>query len=669
MDFNADKIADAILMALQTSGVKGFEVVDRLTAEVITDLAEHNPSSIPHVEIVEETIEYILFKNNFKEAGKTYLAHRLKKERIREEKDELMGIVTEILKETKRENANVGNSPAAKMLQIASTASRLYYMNQLIPKEFALAHTWGEIHIHDLDYYGKTINCLQIDLSKLLSEGFNTGYGYVRPPKKIITAAALSAVVIQSNQNDMYGGQSYPAFDRSLGEFIKRECPDTTEEDALQAMEAFVSSMNTMHSRAGGNVPFSSINIGTDTTKEGRMITRTVLQAFSKGLGRGETPLFPNIVFRLKENVNINPEDPNYDLFKLAMETASRRMNPTFSFMDASFNKRYRDEVAYMGCRSRVMANRVGPEVTASRGNIAPVTINLPGLAIITREKDNFFKALDHALDLAGRQLIHRFNILGKLKAKEFPFLMMQKNYLGSENMKDDDEIREAIKHGTLAVGFIGLAEALVMLTGKHHGEDSSSWDLGYEIVSRIRKEADMLSEKYNLNFAAYATPAEGLSGRFTAIDKKEHGVIKGVTDRGYYTNSFHIPVYYEISAFEKIEKEAPFHKLCNAGHITVVELPAPPVNNIQAFEKIVRHMHKNDIGYAGINFPIDECRACGISGIFDKACPSCKSGNIRRIRRITGYLSTIDRFNDAKKAELLSRVRHSTGKATDIRE
>ena len=356
----------------------------------------------------------------------------------------------------------------------------------------------------------------------------------------------------------------------------------------------------------------------------------------------------------------MDPEDPNYDLFQLAINVASRRMNPTFSFMDASFNRKFGDEVAYMGCRSRVIANRHGEERSATRGNITPVTINLPKIALRTRDIDEFFIELGKILDLCSRQLIHRFNVIASLKVKDLPFLMGQKLYMGSENLKAEDEIRESIKNGTLAIGFIGLAETLIVLTGKHHGEDEDSWKLGYQIIEGIKKAADSYSEKYDLNFVGYATPAEGTSGRFIEKDRKEFGIIKGVTHKAYYTNSFHIPVNYQISMFDKIEKEAPFHKLCAAGHISYVELPSSPKGNLQAFEKIIKHMAKCDIGYAGINFPIDECRGCGVSGIIDNDCVSCGSEDIRRIRRITGYLSTIDRFNDAKQAELADRIKHT---------
>ena len=660
VDFTKEKITSAIFKAARQVGGEDYETAENLTERVISYLFRHNQDEIPDVETIQDAVEKVLIETGHAKTAKTYILYRSKRTRIRETKSELMDVVKDILVETSRDNANVGNSPSAKMLQIASAASKHYYLNNVIPEEMSKAHIAGDIHIHDLDYYGKTLNCLQIDLTKLLSKGFNTGYGFIRPPKRIGSAAAQAAIILQSNQNDMFGGQSFPHFDKSMAEVIRNQCPDTTQNEIYQAMEGLVYNLNTMHSRAGAQVPFSSINIGTDTTVEGRKVSEAMLKAFDKGLGKGESPIFPNLVFRLKEGVNMNPEDPNYDLFQLAINVASRRMNPTFSFMDASFNRKFGDEVAYMGCRSRVIANRHGEERSASRGNITPVTINLPKIALRTRDIDEFFVELGKILDLCSRQLIHRFNVIASLKVKDLPFLMGQKLYMGSENLKAEDEIRESIKNGTLAIGFIGLAETLIVLTGKHHGEDEDSWKLGYQIVEGIKKATDSYSEKYDLNFVGYATPAEGTSGRFIEKDRKEFGVIKGVTDKAYYTNSFHIPVNYQISMFDKIEKEAPFHKLCAAGHISYVELPSSPKGNLQAFEKILRHMAKCDIGYAGINFPIDECRGCGVSGIIDNDCVSCGSEDIRRIRRITGYLSTIDRFNDAKQAELADRVKHT---------
>ena len=404
-DFSKEKITSAIFKAARSVGGEDFETAENLTERVIAYVYKHNTSEIPDVESIQDAVEKVLIETGHAKTAKAYILYRSKRTRMRETKSELMDVVKDILVETSRENANVGNSPSAKMLQIASAASKYYYLNNIIPEEMSKAHANGDVHIHDLDYYGKTLNCLQIDLTELLKNGFNTGYGFIRSPKRISSATAQAAIILQSNQNDMFGGQSFPHFDKSIAEIIRLQCPDTTEEEIFQAMEGLVYNLNTMHSRAGAQVPFSSINIGTDMTPEGRMVNFAMLRAFDKGLGRGESPIFPNLVFRLKEGVNFNPEDPNYDLFQLAMDVASRRMNPTFSFMDASFNKSYGDEVAYMGCRSRVIGNRHGEEKAAKRGNISPITLNLPKIALRTKDVELFFKELDSLLDLCCRQL------------------------------------------------------------------------------------------------------------------------------------------------------------------------------------------------------------------------------------------------------------------------
>lgn len=658
--FQAEKITNAIFKAARAVGGHNRSIAVNLTGQVIEYLKKQGFNGlIPAVEDVQDAVEKILIENGHARTAKAYILYRDKRTRIREAKSELMDAVKEILVETNRENANISNSPSAKMLQIAMAASKKYYLTNLLPEEFAQAHMEGIIHIHDLDYYSKTLNCLQIDLTRLLKNGFNTGYGYIRPPKRISSAAAQAAIILQSNQNDMFGGQSFPHFDRSMGEIIRELKEPPTEDDIYQAMEGLIYNLNTMHSRAGAQVPFSSINLGTDTTPEGREVTRAILMAFKQGLGRGESPIFPNLVFRVKKGVNFNPGDPNYDLFKLALEVASHRMNPTFSFMDSSFNKPYGDEVSYMGCRTRTIGNLHGPEISAGRGNIAPVSINLPRLALSTRSEDLFFVELDRLIRLAARQLLHRFEILSQLQVKDLPFLMGQRLYMHSDKLGPDDPIREAIKNGTLAIGFIGLAEALIALTGRHHGEDEGAQELGLKIVSHMRKRVDQFCKEYELNFVLYATPAEGLSGRFVSIDRERFGIIPKITDKEYYTNSYHIPPKYAMPLFDKLTVEGHYHKFCNAGHISYVELPAPPIHNVEAVEKIIKHMAAVDIGYGGINYPIDECRSCAYSGIIDNTCPQCGSSDIRRIRRITGYLSTEDRFNEAKKAELKDRRPH----------
>jgi ribonucleoside-triphosphate reductase len=658
--FDAEKITDAIFKAAKAVGGENRKIAENLTNQVVKELVKLGYNGvIPTVEEVQDVVEKVLIENGHARTAKAYILYRDRRTRIRDGKSDLMDTVREILKETSRENANVSNSPSAKMLQIASAASKSYYLTNLLPEEFSQAHRSGLIHIHDLDYYGKTLNCLQIDLYKLLKNGFNTGYGYIRPPKRIASAAAQTAIILQSNQNDMYGGQSIPHFDRTMSQIIADMPSEPDEDEIFQAMEGLVYNLNTMHSRAGAQVPFSSLNFGTDTSEYGRAVTKALLMAFERGLGRGESPIFPNLVFRVKKGVNLDPGDPNYDLLQYAAKVAAKRLNPTFSFMDSSFNSRFGDEVSYMGCRTRVIANRHGEEVSAGRGNIAFTSINLPRLALQTRDINLYYIELDRLMRLAARQLLHRFEILGNLRAKDLPFLMGQNLYMGSENLQPDAPIKEVIKNGTLSIGFIGLAETLMVLLGKHHGEDQEARKLGLEIVAHMHKRIRQFSDEFDLNFTLLATPAEGLSGRFVSFDRELFGVIPGVTDKEYYTNSVHVPVNYVMSLFDKLSIEGEYHKYCDAGHIAYVELESTPGENFEAVEQIVRHMYNSDVGYGGINYPIDECKSCGYSGIIDDCCPSCGGTYIRRIRRITGYLSTEDRFNSAKLSELRDRKPH----------
>lgn len=446
-----------------------------------------------------------------------------------------------------------------------------------------------------------------------------------------------------------------------------------TDRQTYQAMEALVHNLNTMHSRAGAQVPFSSINYGTDTSVEGRMVIKNVLLATEAGLGEGETAIFPIHIFKVKEGVNYNPEDPNYDLFKLACRVSAKRLYPNFSFIDAPFNLQYyrpghpETEATYMGCRTRVIGNVYDKsrEITYGRGNLSFTTIPLPRIAIRAKgDYDAFIKDLDSKMDLVVDQLLHRFSIQSKKKVRNFPFLMGQGIWIDSDKLGPDDEIGEVLKHGTFSIGFIGLAEALKALTGKHHGESEESQKIGLQIITHMRERLDDLSVKTGLNFTLLGTPAEGTAGRFVAMDKKLFGIIPGVTDREYYTNSFHIPVYFPISAYEKINKEAPYHALTNAGHISYIEMDGDPTQNLEAFEAVIRHMKESGIGYGSINHPVDRDSECGYNGIINDKCPKCgrEEGNhpFERIRRITGYLvGTLDRFNDAKRAEERDRVKH----------
>ena len=557
------------------------------------------------------------------------------------------------------------------------------------------------IHDMDFEAMGTT-TCMQIDLNKLFKNGFSTGHGHLREPKDIMSYSALAAIAIQSDQNDQHGGQSIPAFDFYMApgvlktfkrqykqavyelldftDFISFVNMDKVEKEidklnsinvdvscfepiykdshevkrifekayetaykktnrmTYQAMEAFIHNLNTMHSRAGAQVPFSSINFGTDTSPEGRMVIKNFLLSVDAGLGKNETPIFPISIFKLRKGVNYETDDPNYDLFKLACKVSSKRLFPNFSFMDSSFNKPYfkgdyNTEVGYMGCRTRVIGNVVDEDkaVTPGRGNLSFTSINLPRLGIkhgIVRndetDLDGFYKELGELMDLVKDQLLERFEIQCNKRLYNFPFLLEQGVWIDSDKLKPTDRLRKVLKHGTLSIGFIGLAETLKALTGKHHGEDAESQKLGLKIIKFMRDKCDEYSKEYNLNFTCLATPAEGLSGRFVNIDRAIYGKIKGVTDREYYTNSFHVPVYYNISIANKIKLEGPYHALTNAGHISYIELDGDVTTNIDAFERIVRLMKENNFGYGAINHPVDRDPVCGYVGVIKDVCPGC---------------------------------------------
>lgn len=560
------------------------------------------------------------------------------------------------------------------------------------------------IHDMDFLAMGTT-TCCQIDLSRLFKNGFDTGHGYVRPPQDISTYSSLAAIVIQANQNDQHGGQAIPALDYYLApgvlktfkkqfkqtiydfldldgfigvinidriireidkvesidvnleefsdyqkgsnrvkEIFKLACEKAvqkTDRATQQAMEAFIHNLNTMHSRAGAQVPFSSVNFGTDTSPEGRMVIRNFLLSADRGLGRGETPIFPVSIFKVKEGVNYNKEDPNYDLFRLACKVSAKRLFPNFAFVDAPFNLQYykpgdiNTEIAYMGCRTRVIGDVTSPDnqIVTGRGNLSWTTINLPRLGIkhgiVLKERDKadmkgFYEELGEIMDKVRDQLLERFEVQCSKHSYNFPFLLGQGIWNNGEKLKPTDRLRKVWKHGSLSIGFIGLAECLKALTGKHQGEDKKSQKLGLEIIQFMRNKCDEYAEQNNLNFACLATPAEGLSGRFTAIDKAIYGKIKGVTDREYYTNSFHVPVYYNISIADKIKTEAPYHELTNGGHISYIELDGDVASNVDAFEKVIRIMKESGIGYGAVNHPVDRDPVCGYVGVINDVCPGC---------------------------------------------
>ena len=602
----------------------------------------------------------------------------------------------------KRDNANInGDSPMGAMLQYGANTAKEYNLEYLVDPEIAKLHRDGWIHIHDLDFYAWTTTCTQIELRKLFKNGFNTGHGHLRAPKSIGSYAALAAIAIQSNQNDQHGGQSVVDFDYAMAEGVRYTyqkylkegyticerlndlkdkewildyAMEKTTRDTYQAMEGLVHNLNTMHSRAGAQVPFSSINYGTDTSWEGRLAIEQLLLATEAGLGNGETPIFPIQIFRVKEGVNYNPDDPNYDLFELAMKVSAKRLFPNFAFIDAPFNLQYykpghpETEVAYMGCRTRVMGNVYDPsrEIAPGRGNLSFTSINLPRLGIESKgDYLTFFKLLDKMLDATMQQLLDRYKIQASRVVRNFPFLMGEGVWMDSDGLSPDDTVGEVLKHGTLSIGFCGLAECLVSLNGKHHGEDEFSQELGLRIVGYIRDYCNRKSTELGMNVTCLATPAESLAGRLLRSDRERYGIIKGVTDREYYTNSFHVPVYYHLPALKKIDIEAPYHALTNAGHISYVELDGDPTKNLAAFERVVRHMKEAGIGYGSINHPVDRDPICGYNGIINDTCPCCGRSEadgvpFERIRRITGYLvGTLDKWNNAKRAEERDRVKH----------
>ena len=633
----------------------------------------------------------------------------------------------------KRDNANIdGDTPMGAMLQYGANVAKEYYLETMVDPAIAKLHRDGWIHIHDLDFYGWTTTCTQIELRKLFKGGFNTGHGHLREPKSIGSYAALAAIAIQSNQNDQHGGQSVVDFDYAMADGVKytynkykaeakrfnddfrqyaifgsdpynedwqqRYAIEKTTRDTYQAMEGLVHNLNTMHSRAGAQVPFSSLNYGMDTSWEGRLAIEQLLLATEAGLGNSETPIFPIQIFRVKEGVNYNPDDPNYDLFKLAMRVSAKRLFPNFAFVDAPFNLQYykpddpATQVAYMGCRTRVIGNVYDKtrQVSPGRGNLSFTSINLPRLAIEAHidtcfdfpessfEDDQFkhgrtsefFLKLQSTLELVMKQLLDRLRVQGKRKVRNFPFLMGEGVWMDSEKLGHDDEVGNVLKHGTLSIGFIGLAETLTALIGKHHGESEEAQKLGLRIVQYIRNFCDAQSAGYHLNVTCLATPAESLSGRFVRMDKKIYGDIAGITDKDYYTNSFHIPVSYPISALDKIRLEAPYHALTNAGHISYIEMDGDPSKNLEAFETIVRAMKESGMGYGSVNHPIDRDPVCGYNGIIDNTCPKCGRSEVmdghidevpfERIRRITGYLvGSLDKWNNAKKAEEQDRRTH----------
>lgn len=684
LEFNPDKVSKAIKRAanderlnLKTSQI--FDIVQKVINYI--EMTEQDEVT---VEEIQNLVIKALKDSGHKEVAIAYSNYRKERTKVRDIKSDLMKSIRQIGVETDRDNANVGNNFSSKLLRIASESNKWFNLASM-PKYLAKEHEIGNLYYHDLDSYNLTTNCLHIPTKEVLEKGFNTGYGTIKPPKRIESAAELSCILLQSTQNDMFGGQSHPDFDNDMSIFIEptrqeiREhltelgitgdkLEDLTEKKLIQrvhqAMQGVVYNLNTMHSRAGSQVPFSSVNLGIPNTKDAAIVCQVFLEEYEKGLGKGEQPIFPNIIFRVKSGVNREESDPYFYLYKIACRVAAKRMNPTFMNIDADFNKEYYDKgymPATMGCRTYLMKNVNGEPGCKGRGNIAPTTINLPRIGIQAKgDVNKFFEIFEERINLAKESLMHRYSVLKNLKVKDLPFVAGQNLMKGSEGLSKDDSIEPILKQGTWGIGFIGLAEALIALTGKHHGEDEASRELGFKIISFLREKLDKFTEETHLNWSCYATPAEGLSGKFIVLDKKIFGIIKGVTDKDYYTNSFHIPVGFPISIKDKIDIEAPYHKLCNGGHISYIEVDDNP--SPEVIMDIINYAYKHtDIGYVGVNFHIRYCKECGTSlTSSDSKCPSCGSTNIQGISRVTGYLSLDERFGVGKAAERKDRITHT---------
>lgn len=721
--FNEEKIIAAVRRAMLHTD-KGEDM--ELAREIADRIACRGQEQMS-VEEIQDCVELELMNSRRKDVAQVYIAYRNQRSIARKAKtrDIFLEIIETKSNDVTRENANMNaDTPAGMMMKFASETTKPFVDDYLLTNEVKEAVRQGYIHIHDKDYYPtKSLTCVQHPLDKILKNGFFAGHGESRPAKRIETASILGCISLETAQNEMHGGQAIPAFDFYLAPYVRSSFVEEVKvlEDLMgknlrhlydyqvkdyvkrdleglegdkrvvqhavnrtvgrvhQAMEAFIHNMNTIHSRGGNQVVFSSVNYGTDISAEGRCIIREMLLSTYRGVGDGVTAIFPIQIWKKKRGVNYLPDDPNYDLYELACKVSARRFFPNFINLDATFNRhelwkaddpqRYRYETATMGCRTRVFENRNGEKTSIGRGNLSFSTVNIVRIAIecmgIADKEERvgaFFKKLDEVLDLTALQLHRRLEFQQTAKAKQFP-LLMSALWNGSENLKPEDTIESVIEQGTLGIGFIGLAECLVALTGKHHGEDVAAQELGLRIVTFMRDKASGYAEQYGHNYSVLATPAEGLSGKFTIRDRKSFGVIPGVTDREYYTNSNHVPVYYKCSARHKAEVEAPYHDLTRGGHIFYVEIDGDATKNPAAIMSVVDMMDYYNMGYCSVNHNRNRCMDCGHEDAVDgeEVCPVCGSRNIDCLQRITGYLvGTTERWNRAKLAELKDRVRHS---------
>jgi ribonucleoside-triphosphate reductase len=720
--FNEQKVMAAIRKAMLHTD-KGED--ERLLYQITDRIAQRGESQMT-VEEIQDAVELELMKSSRKDVAQKYIAYRNQRSIARKAKtrEVFLDIVNIKNNDVTRENANMNaDTPAGMMMKFASETTKPFVDDYLLSEESRNAVEHNYLHIHDKDYYPtKSLTCVQHPLDNILKNGFTAGHGASRGAKRIETASVLACISMECCQNEMHGGQAIPAFDFYLAPYVRlsyieelkaleelngEDYKDLYDEPLMdyikkpldglegreraqqhavnktvgrvhQAMEAFIHNMNTIHSRGGNQVVFSSINYGTDTSAEGRCVMREILLSTYEGVGNGETAIFPIQIWKKKRGVNYLPEDRNFDLYQLACKVTARRFFPNFLNLDASFNQdpdwraddpqRFVHEVATMGCRTRVFENRFGPRTSIGRGNLSFSTINIVKLALECREEENqqkridmFMAKLDHMLEITAKQLDDRFQFQKTAFAKQFP-LLMQCLWIGADKLKPMDTIESVINQGTLGIGFIGLAEALVALTGKHHGESEESQALGLKIVTYMRDRVNEFCDRYHHNYSVLATPAEGLSGKFTKKDRKEFGIVPGVTDRDYYTNSNHVPVYYKCSARHKAEVEAPYHILTRGGHIFYVEIDGDATHNPQVIMSVVDMMDQLDMGYGSVNHNRNRCMDCGYENADDhlEKCPKCGSTNIDRLQRITGYLvGTTDRWNSGKLAELNDRVTH----------
>ncbi|MDY6293706.1 MAG: anaerobic ribonucleoside triphosphate reductase [Bacteroidales bacterium] len=720
--YNEEKIKAAIRKAMLATDAGDDEALIQRIADHIGARGKSQMS----VEGIQDMVELELMKSPRKEVAKCYINYRHKRSVARKAKtrDIFLEIINAKNNDITRENANMNaDSPAGMMMKFASETTKPFVDDYLLSDEAREAVRDNYLHIHDKDYYPtKSLTCVQHPLDKILNNGFWAGHGESRPAKRIETASVIACISMETAQNEMHGGQAIPAFDFYLAPFVRKtfveevkfaeqisgddysdllsakiddyimrpleglkgreralqHAINRTAERVHQAMEAFIHNMNTIHSRGGNQVVFSSINYGTDFSAEGRCIIRELLHSTWEGVGNGSTAIFPIQIWKKKRGVSYLPGDPNYDLYKLACKVTARRFFPNFVNLDASYNQhekwdindpeRYHYELATMGCRTRVFENRFGPKTSIGRGNLSFSTINIVRLAIECMKIEDrderikeFFRRLDNVLDITARQLHDRFNFQKTAMAKQFPLVMSQL-WNGSENLKPCETIESVINQGTLGIGFIGLAECLIALTGKHHGESQESQELGLKIISHMRDRVNEYSEQYQHNYSVLATPAEGLAGKFTRRDRKDFGEIPGVTDKIYYTNSNHVPVYYKCSPKHKAQVEAPYHEITRGGHIFYVEIDGDATHNPQAIMDIVDLMDKYDIGYGSVNHNRNRCMDCGYEDASEDLheCPECHGHNIDKLQRITGYLvGTTDRWNSGKLAELRDRVVH----------